>query len=456
MKTPSLPPVPTPAPVSPGTAAPQFVVPAPSAFPVPSPTATPQTITSWRANGDPCLLVDVTADYLNRLVATPRQSAGPVSDFVLGAQVAGEQTTSSRVSIRTLPSRQSAQFDVLLDGVTCTRTTAMTPQAAIDMKGQQRFDLRKSVEFDGSKFLTRTPATQLEACQQNLRARTGASQIPVVNSIAETIALNQANLRQPIARQETARRVTSQVTPQFNDGIDQRLATANEWFGRLSGSMPNLHQFLTSGRWSSTERSIRGQLAGLEPVTSSAPPLRGGATIRIHESLAGSLAVATQLNGREIPIEQIRQWIGDFDNDLSGAHPNGAMSLSPAADASIRLAESQSLLATFQNAELRVTLRASLKAGATVELPIHRITIGYSVVKTGSAIELRPLPVTVVAESNDLVVGTAVEKLIQSQIESRLQPVTISPEAIPALDNGMRPRISDVASENGWLTVVLD
>ncbi|HVJ85921.1 MAG TPA: hypothetical protein VM452_09780 [Caulifigura sp.] len=460
LKTPPLPLEPDATP-KPTPAAPAFTPPAVVPFtPVPTPSspvvAPTETITSWRATGDACLLIDVSTEYLNRFVATPRQDAGPVNDLVLGAKVEGEQTTRSTVSLRALPSQQSAKLEVLLDGETCTRTTAMTPQAAIAMSGRQRFDLQKSVEFDGRTFLTRTPATQLESCQQNLRARTGASGIPVVNSIAETIVLNQANQRQPLARQETARRVTSRVVPPFNEGIDQRLAVANDWLGRLAASTPNLHQFITSGRWMSTDRMVAGSLAGMETPSAPPPPARGGASVRIHESFAASLAAATQLNGREIPVDQLRRWISDFDSDLSGNSVGPLPSLSEPVDASIRLAESNPLQAAYQNGEIRVTLRASLRAGNTVELPVHRITIGYAIERLGGTMTLRPLPVTVVSESNELVVGSAVEKLIQTQIESRLEPVTISPTAIPAAANGVRPAVADVSSENGWLVVVFE
>lgn len=468
--SPTLAPLPTPA--APSTDAPRFVAPGVPTLKMPTmPVETfptqpappiplpPQTITSLRPTGDACIFIDLSSDYLNRLIATPRQDAGPVNDLVLGARVAGEQTTQTTVSIRTLPSASLARLEVVLEGETCTRTTAVTPQAAIDTQGRQRFDLHKSVEFDGGRFITRTPSTQLEASHQNLRARTGASQIPVVNSITETIVLNQANLRQPLARQETARRVTSRVVPPFNEGIDARLGTANDWLANLATTMPNVHTFLTKGRWSSTERSIAGQLAGLEPVTTVAPPQRGGGSVRIHESFAASLTTAARLNGREIAIQDVRSWTGMLDDDLSGGNPASGMASPPLtapADASLRLADADPLLATYQNGEIRITLRASIRAGGAVELPIHRIAIGYSVRHAGGAIELQPLPVSVVSESSEMIVGSALEKVIQSQIESRLQPVTISPDAIPAMANGLRPRVTDVTSENGWLSVVFD
>ncbi len=476
--TPTLAPLPAavPTPALPLTDAPRFTPPGVPALKTPAlplepgpdlspPVLTPgfqsapQSITSLRAGSDQALLIDVRTDFLNRLIATPRQDAGAVNDLILGARVAGEQTTQTTVSLRTIPASEMARLEVVLDGETCTRTTAVTPQVAIDTRGRQRFDLQKSVEFDGRRFMTRTPATTLDACQQNVRARTGASGIPVVNSIAETIALNQANLREPLARQETARRVTSRVVPPFNEAIDQRLGAANDWLAQLADRLPNLHDFLTSGRWSTTDQSISGQLAGLAGVSTSPPPARGGASLRIHESIAAAAASATQLQGREITIEELRRWIEVFDADLSGETPSAAPALPPLTapgDASLRLADSDPILTEFQNGEIRVTLRASIRAGDLVELPIHRIVIGYSVQASGPAIELQPLPVTVSAETAELIVGAAVEKVIQSQIESRLEPITISPDAIPALENGARPRISEIVSQNGWLMVVFD
>jgi hypothetical protein len=403
-----------------------------------------------------CLLVDVTTVYLNRLVSTPRQDAGPVSDMILGARVEGQQTTQSSVSIHTLPSPQVARFDVNLGGESCSRTTAVTPQAAIDTAGRQKFDLHKSVEFDGVRFMTRTPATQLDVCQQNLRARTGASQIPVVNSIAETIALNQANMRQPLARQEAARRVTNRVLPPFNQAIDDRLGAANDWLANLSTTAPNVHTFLTSARWSSTEASVNGQLPAAVPVDSPAPLARGGATVRMHESYGPSLSTALALNGREISVDEIRSWIGVYSTDVGGqsSDPSLPMLTAPVT-ATLRLADDNPLSFRFQNNEVRVVLRASIRAGDSVELPIHRIMIGYSIRRVGDAFELQPLPVSVEAEASGPITDT-VEQLIKSRIENRLQPVTITADAIPPTANGVRPRVSDVTAENGWLSIAFD
>ncbi|OAI53909.1 hypothetical protein AYO47_03960 [Planctomyces sp. SCGC AG-212-M04] len=454
LKTPSLPLHPA-APATP-------VRPLPQALPTPAPqtltprTSPPQTVTSLRPDGSACFMIDVTTAYLNRLVSSPRQDAGPVSDTILGARVEGEQTTQSAVWIRTLPCSELARIDVNLGGQSCSRTTAVTPQAAIDIAGRQKFDLHKSVEFDGARFITRTPATQLDVCQQNLRARTGASQIPVVNSIAETIALNQADLRQPIARQEAARRVTNRVVPPFNQAIDERLAAANDWLTSLSSTAPNAHAFLISARWSSTEATVNGQLLAAVPVDTPAPPTRGGATVRMHESFGPSLSTALSLNGREISVDRIRGWIGVFGADVSG-HSDGALpSLQAASNASLRLADDRPLAFLFRNNELRIVFRASIRAGDDVELPVHRVTVGYSIRPQGDSFELQPLPVSVEAEVKESMVSSAVEQVIRTQIESRLQPITITADVIPPTANGVRPRVSDVTSENGWLTVAFD
>jgi hypothetical protein len=60
------------------------------------------------------------------------------------------------------------------------------------------------------------------------------------------------------------------------------------------------------------------------------------------------------------------------------------------------------------------------------------------------------------AEVKESVVSSAVEQVIRTQIESRLQPITITADVIPPTANGVRPRVSDVTSENGWLTVAFE
>ena len=176
----------------------------------------------------------------------------------------------------------------------------------------------------------------------------------------------------------------------------------------------------------------------------------------MHESFGPSLSTALALNGREISVDEIRRWIGVFSSDVGGQSNDPSLpSLTPPVSATLRLADDNPLSYRFQNNEVRVVLRASIRAGDSVELPIHRIAIGYSIRRVGDGFELQPLPVSVEAEGSGPITDT-VEQLIKSRIESRLQPVTLSADAIPPTANGVRPRVNDVTAETGWLTVTFD
>jgi hypothetical protein len=176
----------------------------------------------------------------------------------------------------------------------------------------------------------------------------------------------------------------------------------------------------------------------------------------MHESFGPSLSTALALNGREIDVEEIRRWIGVFSTDVGGQSEDPSLpSLTAPVNATLRLADDNPLAFRFHNNEVRVVLRASIRAGDAVELPVHRISIGYSIRRLGDTFQLEPLPVAVEAEAAGTLADT-VEQVIKSRIESRLEPLTVTADAIPPAASGVRPRVSDITADNGWLMVVFD
>lgn len=421
----------------------------------------PQQVVVQRIAGVPAAIFVVNEQYLNRLIAQPTQNSGPVTDCVFGARVRGEQNTQTATQLDFLPCDARARFDVQLQGTVQSRTTAVTPQAQVESAGRQKFDVRKSVEFDGARFLTRSPGALLDSCQQNLAARTTVGRnLPVVAPIADSIALNEANRRRPLAQQEAARRITARVAPAFNSAIDERLGQFNDGLTQWDVSYPVLSQFAKTSAWHSTDQQIVAELPPSVSVDQTPPSDDGGASLRVHETTAEFLATFTKLNGRRITVAELQSWIAVFGRDLSGPSGQGPgnapLFVPDAGDATLRLADDKALTARFRDGQIVVTIRAAIQPATGVELPVHRVEIGYQIRQADRRIELEPLTAVVQAEAADSMLTNAVETLIQSQIQSRLTPVTVPDDLFSVMPNGTRPRLKSVTSEKGWLTVVVE
>ncbi|MEO1993942.1 MAG: hypothetical protein ABGZ17_01535, partial [Planctomycetaceae bacterium] len=81
--------------------------------------------------------------FLNRVVHTERKESGDVSDFILGANVTGKQTTTAHIGIDLKDSSNGALFDITLSGVVRSDTQGVTDQATIYTTGRHQFQAAK-------------------------------------------------------------------------------------------------------------------------------------------------------------------------------------------------------------------------------------------------------------------------------------------------------------------------
>lgn len=409
--------------------------------------------------------VHVTDEFANRYLSSVRETAGPVNDCVLGARVLGDQITQSTVSLDFLPSARTALFDVVLQGTTDSRTSSSTPQATIDGTGRQQFNVRKSVEFDGTQFLTRSPGATLTSMQTNRQARTPSSPIPVIGSIADTIALMTADQYRPMAQLEGARRTTNRVAPEFNSNIDERLAKVNDALRKLrDASTTGMALRPDRFRCETTDHdlSIELQAGVIEPVAPAPAITPSGASLRLHEGALNAWLDSTEPGGREIAVSEIDGWLKTFREGLSlNATPveleSGSSTFDPASGATIILAEQDPVSVRFADQQFQIVLRASLRPMIGPELPDQEILISYLVRQEAERVLLEPRETTVTSRElvgNGIIVGEALDKIVRDQVQSRLQTLSIPTSVIlPVPNAGARLTLKSLTLTDGWLAI---
>lgn len=276
-----------------------------------------------------------THNFLNELIRAESHQDGPVRDCILGADVVGSQSTDTQLQVRLLPDPTMARFDLLLTGVTRNQTENRTPQAIIHAEGHHRFEVSKTVQFDGSRLLTRSPAAWLYPHQCNRAALTPASGVPILGPLVSQYALGIAEQRRPQAERITAAKITQQVAPQFDRSIDQRLASLNQTLQstlpqelrRWGIEQPRLRvsttptRLLTSLVWNSVQSVSEYSVS--EPETDDS---------RLHMALHADVINAwlsrLPLGGQEIAIRDLERWQTELHRQLAGAD-SGTRTLKP-------------------------------------------------------------------------------------------------------------------------------
>ena len=268
--------------------------------------------------------VGVTQKFLDELIKVESVDSGPVRDCILGAQVVGSQSTETSVHVRLVPNDQMAELEFQLSGVTRNETENRTPQAVIQSEGVHRFEVSKSVTFDGKKLLTRSPSATMYPFQRNRAARTPASSIPLLGPLVSQYALEIANQRRPMAERITAQKITEQVVPQFNESVDERLTELNNQLKHvIPKQLPLLGITEPTTRVWTTEKQMKVSFAWdtvrscPEYIPNVAVADASELRLALHSEALKVWLENLPLGGVEIPVDNLDRWQQELQRQLS-------------------------------------------------------------------------------------------------------------------------------------------
>lgn len=422
--------------------------------------------------------------FLNRLVADSRTENGPVSDFILGARVSGNQTTQVQVGLDVKESSKNAVFDLTLSGVTRSRTRGVTSQATIFTSGNHRFRAAKEIRFDGDRFELAPARISVRANNTTTGASTRYSGVPIFGGIANGIAVGEANKRRPQSEAIAAARVSEQVIPKFNEEVDAEFETVNsELETRLLQKLRDNDLFPSARRIASTEDSvtISARLMGRAEVGGNRPPAEevgdNQLLIQMHETLINNALDKMGLAGRTLSEEELVEEIENsltelwgrpikFDKSAAEDYEKPATEEAPAEDededvpTSFVFDDTDPMRIQFRNGEVLIRIRAALLQEGKDDIPAQEvevpITFGFEgddlIVKSGR------IRVSPVVKPDNLQTQIARAGVIRKKIEKATPDrkvdtnIEIEEEGRPTI----RLKLSEVVADSGWVSIRFD
>lgn len=277
------------------------------------------------------LVVFIGRSFINGLVSLESDDAGPVRDCILGAQVVGSQRTETTLQVELLPDEQRAHLEFQLRGVCRNATENRTPQAVIQSEGYHRFEVAKSVVFDGTQILTRSPSAWIYPHQVNHGALTPMSAIPILGPLTSELALSIAERSRPASERITAQRITQQVVPKFNDSLDQRLVTLNsQLLDVLPRELPRLGIQPPQVTSRTTSQHLQIGLAWNEVAATSVLPFMlpddaghdDRLQLLVHQNAINAWLDRLPLEGLNFPVSELERWQTELRKELaSRANP---------------------------------------------------------------------------------------------------------------------------------------
>ena len=413
--------------------------------------------------------VRATEDFANRIVARCQTQNSPVRDFILGADVFGDQSTTTHTRLDFKPCATAAKFELQVNGDVESRTVGVTRQAQIQTLGRHHFLLSKEIEFDGRQVRTRSPAVTVTPSQRHVGAMTSVSTVPIIGPIANNIALQAATARNPAAAQITAGKITQQAAPEFNTRVDTELARLNELLSGKAreqlvrfGLAPSAHSL------SSSERDLLWCVTLDVPTTP--PPLPVDATtsangragaIYLHDTLVNDLLARLPLKGIGVPDAAIDRWFRALASGegLEALSRRGAP-IEPNL-ATIVFDDVRPIQLRFEDNQFALILRLGFRPVAGPEIATQEIMIPFRVELSGEAVLFQPGEVRIAPGDPSQpggVLDDAARTLIRQQVQARLEARS-APRRIPVQlpdTPASEVRVSRVQLEGGWLSVLFD
>jgi hypothetical protein len=425
------------------------------------------------------LTIVASEAFLNKIISDHRTESGAVRDQVLGANVYGNQQTTTEVGVDVRPNNSGVTFDLVLTGWTFSNTAGVTSQATIYTHGQHNFHATKEINFDGDKFSTSPSLVGVNANNQTVGASTNLDRVPIFGGLAKSVAKNAARKKKYESEAIARSKISGQVGPEFDQEVDKKFESANDDLqNKFFKGLRDTDLYPTAMRFRSSDSYIRadtrtmqaGELGGSRPNALSVP--QTSAVVNLHESAANNTFDKLGLAGKTMNEDEVAEHLEKFFSDAFGVDlskkEKDAENGQPAYDetsknnAAFIFAEEDPLRIQFEGDQVVLRIRAGLRQEGEEDVPTQEISVPLTFTVQGDKIlaESGAARVSPVERPENLQIQIARAGIIRKKISSALPTKEFDgnieltqlegSEAAPAVLH-----ISEISTLNGWLRLVL-
>lgn len=332
------------------------------------------------------LRVVASEKLLSKLASESTTKQGPVKDFILGANVSGNQTTTVTTDIDLKPSNDGIRLNLVIDGVAKSSTVGTTDQASVYTSGHHVFKAWKPILFDGNKFTTGAADISVRPHNQTTGVSTKYSNMFLFGGIADSIARGEVEDRRGQAEAIASQRVSSKVLPEFSAEVDAKVDDLNkDYEAKVSSKLREKDLYPSAASYRSSEDDLRintrlmaeHELAGGDGPFVAVPG--SGFVLALHESLLNNSLDRLKIAGRTMSEDELSKEIENSFSDLLGRKLNITKKADETAEgakepATFVFPDKDPLRFRVNNGQLTLAIRAGLKQ-KDEDIPTQEITV---------------------------------------------------------------------------------
>ena len=417
------------------------------------------------------LRVVASEKFLSKVVSESTTKNGPVKDFILGANVSGNQTTTATVGIDLKPSNDGIRLNLVLDGISRSNTVGVTSEANVFTNGYHVFKAWKPILFDGNTFTTGNADISVRANNQTTGVSTKYSGVPLLGGFADSIARGEVEDRRGQSEAIASQRVSSRVLPEFNKEVDTKIVDLNkELEEKVNSKLRQKELYPSAASYRSSEEDLRvstrlmadQELAGGDGPFVSVPA--SGFVVALHESLLNNSLDRLKIAGRTMSEEEVGKEIENSFSDLLGRKLNITKKIEDAAaapkePATFVFPEKDAMRFRISNGQLTLALRAGLKQ-KDEDIPTQEIIVplSFRIEGTNFVIESGEISVSPVEPPANAGLQIARATVVRNKVKNALP--TRKFDRFASIDKNVQTPIqiglSQVKASGGWLTLTFE
>lgn len=416
----------------------------------------------------------VSEELLSRLVSDYRSESGRIADCIMGAWVTGSQVTSVNVRADIKPSATSARFVISADGNTQSNTIARKDPATVRTLGNHYFHVTKPVSFSGRQLGTESGSIHVDVNSRTVGVSTKYDGIPLFGGIIRNIARNEVAKSKAQSEAITARRLSDEALPKFENEVDNQLSELEASLRKTLDSLDarGVGPESLSARSSNSHIAVSSRTMGVSRLGGSAqPPVvlnPRGMAVQLHETALNNTIDALGFNGRTMPEKQVVDELEKSLSDLLQRDVKLRKEIDEATESKATPADGEPeppttfifskhdpIRAHFDNNSISLVLRTAVHQEGKEEIPEQVITIPIEVSMADGKLVLNPGTIGVnsreeTSRVRQIARANQIRRILGKQIVRREMAGTFDVQA--AGDRSLLLTLTRIQLADGWLT----
>lgn len=332
--------------------------------PAPAANALASKLDSHYRNAN--IRVAMSVKLMNNMLPQPPTVKKGVNDFVLGSRVFGTSHTAAKLHLTLIPDPHQLRMVLNAAGTVDSNTHSHSGPASFRNKGSANYTAKKLFTIHHQGIQSAKATAKADGRTQLVGVETEYDDIPLLSSLARSIAEQEYDDRRYRANAIMEQRIEQQVATQLDREANAQVAKAKASFEKKILAPLKKRQLnpLALGLETTTQRTIiRYRIAGHHQLAAYTPrpqaPADSLLSVQVHQSAINNTLASLGLAGNEFTLPELLTHLKSTFNllDLETPQdlPEGVV---------VRFANEDPIRVLIKDGEVKIALKLSKVAAS--------------------------------------------------------------------------------------------